>query len=829
MIKGSNTGKMIVASAILVLMVTGGYLMVLSPKPMFTKSGFVLGPQMPYEKSFVKSLTVPSKFVRYASSNAIIDITIGLKWSNETELKENLRSMSDTSSPNYQRFYTWDDFKKRYSPSKEIYNSLIYWLKNNGLYIKHTYPLRNAVTISDRISKIEHAFGVKFGVYRGDGIHTRKYYYAPMGPINLPQNLMPYISGVDGLTSANIFHTSFWTTSDNDSASQILYGQNAPHYVRGLAGADLEYLYGAVKLFNNSATGNSSSKHILPTKIRVATVLWEGTNSTGYQFAPFDPQNVRDYYNDVTPNWIQNILNSETGKSTSEFGWYSPNPNASEPSSDVDGMVNVENELDMEMVGTLAPGVNVTLVYSNGSWYQPNPLYGMSVPGESDFPDQEYNYILNTLAQMTDRTLVAVTNSWGGPGNYTTSASDSVTMQDVEALNAMGITVMAASGDGGNTTPSWPAEATWNTYGFLAIGGTTLVPNGVDNSDSLPADVPLKAENLDKNNPRFAEYVWYDIVQSLFGTQTSGTECGVTSAYPEPSWQNDTIGAGKGGRVTADIGAIANRTIILTSIQSLFGLESHVWYTQSGGIAGTSVASPVVAGLFADMAAYVGREYGWQDSGIRGFGFIAPTIYHLGYDYYVKGMYASTPPFFDVKDVYPSRYPAPPAPGYDMPTGWGVIDAWNFVHDIGFRITSVQNSITVNPGQSGIFNLKVWFPYGWNTSVGYFRVYGLPSGTTATFSADYVNPPSWSSNTTANNNLNLQISTGSNAPLGTYIIYVVGYTYNITTGHHGNLTYNLSLTLNIGNQVPEFSGSINIMLVIITMLIGTVVYKRRRN
>ncbi len=808
-----NKKRYVAVSTIAFLMIFSAYMVFMAPLPQTTKSGFVLGPMVPFEKSFNKELSNPAKFVGYANPNQKIYVTIGLKWRNEPQLDEALKSMNDPHSPMYQHFYTWEEFKAQYAPPKQIYNALIEWLQEKGLHIKSTTPLRNSVTIYDTIGHIERAFGAKFGVYKGDGVNTRKYYYAPMEPLKLPANLALYVNGIDGITSARIFHTNFWTTSTTDKSAQALYGANAPTYVRGLTGADLEYIYGVNKLFNNSATAAPSTTHIFPTKIRVATVLWEGASSTGSQYAPFDPSNVIGYFQNVTPRWIQQILVNEIGTNVSQIGWYSPSANAVPPGSNVDGNVNVENELDLEMVGTLAPGVNVTLVYSNGTYYA---SYGTSGPGESDFPDQEYNYILNTLAAKTDRTLVAVSNSWGASGNYSLTAANSVTMADVKALNALGVTIMASSGDGGNRTPSWPAEAALDTYGFLAIGGTTLVPNGVDNSASLPAAVPLTGSNLNKTSPRIGEFVW------------DGTQCGYTSAYPEPSWQNETIGTGWGGRVTADIAAIANRTIIRTSIQGWFGV-TQTWYTYSGGIAGTSVASPVMAGVFADMAAYVGRQYGWKTSGITGFGFFAPTIYHLGYDYYVNGMYASTPPFTDITQVYPYSYPAAPKTGYDMPTGWGVINAWNFIHDIGFRITSVQASVTITQGSYGVFNLKVWYPYGWTCPVGHFKVYGLPTGATGAFNVTYVTPPGWKNNTTAQSNLLLNISTTSTTPTGTYTIYVVGYTYNTTTGQYGNLTYNLTLTVNIISPVPEFGGTTWAFSIISpVLLIGAIMYFRRK-
>ncbi|NPA74900.1 MAG: peptidase S53, partial [Euryarchaeota archaeon] len=373
----------------------------MSHGPNFTKNGFLLGNLVEIKGTYSAKLANPAMYVGQPNPNEKITVTIGLKWRNSQELSEALKEINDPHSANYHHYYTWKEFKENFAPSKTVYNALISWIEENGVHIKSTYPMRNAVTIYDTVGHIQKLFHTQFGVYRGDGVNLRSRYFAPSKPLCVPANLKPYIRGIDGITSAPIFHTDFWTTSTTDTSAQALYGTSAPTYVRGLTGADLFYTYGAVDLVNNSATGAASTQHILPTKIRVATVLWEGADSYGNQYAPFDPSNVIGYYQNVTPEWIQQILTTETGSNVSQIGWYSPDANAVAPGSNVDGYVNGENELDLEMVGTLAPGVNVTLVYGNGTYYNST---GSSGPGETDFPDQEYNYILNTLLPMTDRT-----------------------------------------------------------------------------------------------------------------------------------------------------------------------------------------------------------------------------------------------------------------------------------------------------------------------------------------------------------------------------------------------------------------------------------------
>ncbi len=799
--------KALIVIGMLFVLLTASFV-ALTYKPYNVASnGFVLGEPAPYEKSYNPNLVDMSRYIGAPNKNQYIDITIALKWRNEPQLQEALRDINDPHSSQYRHFYTWNEFREKYAPPKEIYNALLDWVKSKGLHIQSTTPMRNSVIIHDTMAKIEKAFGIKFGLFKGDGIRYNSVYYANTEPVKLPANLIPYIYGVKGFNNVTKFHRMF----DTSSSYQDLLAKNLDGVTinrRYPTGADFEKLYHVFEMYNDSATAQPSTKHIFATGLRVATVLWEGASRRS-QYAPFDPNAIDYYYYKVTPTWIQNELTAEVGYNVSQLGWYGTSGTVA-PGSNTDTGVSPENELDLEMVGTLAPGVEAYCVYGPGT--------STGGPSESNFPDPEYDYILGTLVRQTDRILVGISNSWGTYGDGTLGGSSE---PDIQALNALGVTVFASSGDDAATVPSVPANVAHDTYGVVAVGGTTPIPDGTDHSGL--DDISLMAYNINfwnkpNTNPRLDEAVWYDTTSTTSNGNYWGTQCGVSSDYPEPAYQNATIGH-RGGRVIADISAVGNRTIVYLSNGGSPG-----WYL----IAGTSVASPVTAGIFAEMAAYIGRQYGYGGDNIRGFGWIAPTLYYLGYDYYNLSKYQSSPPFWDVTKVWPSGYPAPPDTGYDMPTGWGVPYAWNLVHDIGFIMTTEQGQRTVNAGQSTWYNLKVYYPYGWNTTVGHFKVYGLPSGATPTFNVSYVNAQPWLDNTTAMSNLNLTISTSTSTPTGTYTIYVVGYTVNQTSGRWGNLTYNLSLTLIVQAPVPEFSSTSLLPLLIFAVGIMAAVWRRRK-
>ncbi|MGC8689818.1 MAG: hypothetical protein ACP5UG_07245, partial [Thermoplasmata archaeon] len=165
-----------------------------------------------------------------------------------------------------------------------------------------------------------------------------------------------------------------------------------------------------------------------------------------------------------------------------------------------------ENALDLEMVGTLAPGANITCVYGPG-------LRGG--PSETNFPDPEYAIV------ATLKNLVAVSNSWGDGDSVGSSTTDNY----VKLIEANGTAVFASAGDDGDTSiQSYPANDAQNTFGFVAVGGTTLNVNGVAGY--------LNAAGTSIINTIKSQIVWYDNGNVSSNGDHWGTTSGTSTAYP---------------------------------------------------------------------------------------------------------------------------------------------------------------------------------------------------------------------------------------------------------------------------------------------------------
>ncbi|NUP51973.1 MAG: peptidase S8 and S53 subtilisin kexin sedolisin [Catenulispora sp.] len=176
--------------------------------------------------------------------------------------------------------------------------------------------------------------------------------------------------------------------------------------------------------------------------------------------------------------------------------------------------------------------------------------------------------------------------------------------------NHPGVAVVAASGDAGYAV-NYPAASQYVT----AVGGTTLTK--------------------DPNTLRG----WTEAVWNRDGFYAPGSGC---SAYePKPTFQTDT---GCANRTVADVSAVADGV----AVYQTYGARTPGW----GEFAGTSVATPVIASIYADA------------------GTPTPGTYPNSYPYATNGA--------GLNDVTsgangscPTTYLCTAGPGFDGPTGLG--------------------------------------------------------------------------------------------------------------------------------------------------------------
>ena len=458
------------------------------------------------------------------------------------------------------------------------------------------------------------------------------YYYAPISTVFYEGPYASMISNIVGLN--NEYRAKVAPMFSGSGSSQTLYG------------SDMQVAYQLKQLYSKA----------YPTGKTIVTILWSGNDSTGASVAPFAPSDISYYFNHTLP----------AGEPKPVIYGYPvdgappPGPSAANDNS----QANYESTLDLEMAGSTAPGANIVEVYG------PTPT--------NQALDDAFAAALNNGSSFAPlNNLVAISNSWGG-----SDSNDSTWMQYEQQAAARGITVFASSGDDGNTgnaAPSFPATMSYNNFGTIAVGGAEMTLTGTASTDgSGTTGIASQA-------------VWYNSPQSGDGSQG-----GVSSVFSEPSWQmssamansaitsNSSVTGVSSGRGTPDISADgANMTIYLST-------SSGASYTE---LWGTSVASPLAAGVVTTMDTYLGSNEGFMD----------PLIYKLG-QAEANGSYSTSKPFYFVANGSNGDFAA--ANGYSLAVGWGTINAYNFVQDQSGTPVVTKYSVTFT--ESGLPSGTSW-------------------------------------------------------------------------------------------------------------------------
>jgi subtilase family serine protease len=255
-----------------------------------------------------------------------------------------------------------------------------------------------------------------------------------------------------------------------------------------------------------------------------------------------------------------------------------------------------EETLDVEAVHAMAPGAKV--VY---------------VPGRS-CDDGDLDDALNKIVDKKLATIV--TNSWGSvgedePPNYLRAYQQTFIQADLE-----GIGMFFSSGDDGDdsldTADGSPVVDFPSTDPFVtAVGGTALAVGQAD-------DYQWEVGWASGTSSLSADGTAWDPTPP--GDWLYGAGGGVSSLFDQPSYQQgvvpDAIAHGK--RATPDIAMDADpQTGMLIGETQTFpdGTAKYSEYR----IGGTSLASP----LYAGMEAIADQVYG------RSHGFVNPAIYAL--------------------------------------------------------------------------------------------------------------------------------------------------------------------------------------------------------
>jgi kumamolisin len=278
-----------------------------------------------------------------------------------------------------------------------------------------------------------------------------------------------------------------------------------------------------------------------------------------------------------------------------------------------------EVNMDVQIVAGLCPGADIVVYFTT-------------------FDQKGWVDLLNEIIKGEPAGAVAVSVSWGlaeDSSDFSASARRVIDHR-LQAAALLGVTVCVSSGDDGSGDQMHDGQAHVNfpasSPHVLAVGGTQLEGD--------------------------QEVVWWQSPgdRAHGGGATGG---GVSTVFPQPSWQTVEVSAPEGsssrGRIVPDISALAGPPYY-----------QLVMLGKPAPNGGTSASAPLWAALIARSAAAADPQ--------RAPVFLAPLLYGAGPDGHPLGTSVCRDITAGDNTSTPPGWGFSAGPGFDAVSGWGVPD-----------------------------------------------------------------------------------------------------------------------------------------------------------
>jgi subtilase family serine protease len=513
-----------------------------------------------------------TNYVAAADAATDVGFRVYFGWTNPAAAEALARAVSDPHSISYGQFLTPDQFRSQFSPAANDVARVENWLRGQGFSVIYAPQNNHYLAAEGSVAQLAAAFGTQFGLYSVHGQTVR----SPVAEVSIPSTLAGIIKAVIGLDESYQFvETHRKVEAQALPTAGFRNASPLPSYW-----AELTSPYAFPAGF--TAIGGTtpwSVKGYTPDQIRGAYGI-SGFDGSGQTVAIVDAYGSPTILHDVN-QWSTNrglptmtpaqlvqvvppgVYKRPQNPKQNPLGWYG------------------EQTLDVEAVHGMAPGAKIVYV---------------GAPNNYQDLDAAMNHVVDQhLAQI-------VTNSYGFsttellPPGYILPMEDTLIQAAIE-----GIGVYFSSGDSGDetvnfgfATTEWPASSPWVT----AVGGTSL---GIGAAGARVLETGWGTSNY-ICNPR-----------TLACTRTGweyGAGGGVSAVFNEPGYQQST-GATLSGRGVPDVAALADpQTGLLVGQTQSFPDGS---YYDEYRVGGTSLASPIFAGLMALADQKAGHAHGFAN------------------------------------------------------------------------------------------------------------------------------------------------------------------------------------------------------------------------
>ncbi len=526
-----------------------------------------------------------ANLVGHAKAADAVGFRVYLGWRDAAGAEAAARAVSDPRSASYGKYLSSAEFRQQFAPAQGQVGAVKAWLKDRGFDVRYTPGNNHYVVAEGTVAQAEAAFKTTINRYKVNGKVVR----SPAKALSVPATLK-LVDGVIGLDDSWKFVepnanadappstgvvtgrpcSAYWAEKTAVTVPEA-YGETQPYAPCGYTPAQLRGAYGLTGLVADGLDGSGQTVAIIdayasPT-ILADVNQWSSRNG----LPTLKPGQLQEV---VPPGVFGRPNNTQHDPS----GWY------------------VEETLDVEAVHAMAPGAKI--VYVAG-------------PNNRRDLDAALNHVIDKhLAQI-------VTNSYGYatellPPGYVKPINDML----IQAA-ATGIGVYFASGDAGDesatfgfNTVEFPTGSPWVT----AVGGTSLAV-GADDGYLFETGWETGRTLLDATGT-----AWDGTPP---GTFLSGAGGGASCQFAQPWYQVGVVpdamsmlpdrvcGAFK-GRAVPDVSILGDTNTGFLMGQTMTFPGGIVKYGERR-VGGTSVSSPLFAGIMAVADQAAGQPHGFAN------------------------------------------------------------------------------------------------------------------------------------------------------------------------------------------------------------------------
>ena len=499
----------------------------------------------------------------------------------EAQLNALLTAVSTPGNALYRHFLTPAQYRARFEPTSASVAAVSSWLRSDGMRVTAVEASHRYVAASGSAASVERAFSVSLNTYR----HNGNLYRAASRDASVPASVAGDVLGVTGLDSAPSYATPQLQNPPppafvNARPCSAFYGQL-------LATKQADYKTALPKF--RGAYRDYAVCGYTPVQFQAAYGVPAGLNGHGVSIG------IVDAYAATTIAQDANTYSRLHGTPQFAAGQFQQSLPSSYRDANLCGGAPGwagEETLDVEASHGMAPGANV--IY-----------YGASSCLNSDLEA--------AIARIDDQNRVSiVSNSYGEPEEGETTGDIAAEEQVVKQGELQGISFLFSSGDDGDFLAAtglrqagYPASDPWVT----GVGGTSTAIGGSGNM------LWQTGWGTDKYTLSANGKGWVPIASNPFLYGSGG---GYSMLFPRPAYQSRAVPAtAPSGRAEPDVAMDADPTTGMLIGETQTFPNGAVRYSEYR-IGGTSLASPLFAGMVALASQHAGGRLGFLNPAIYG-------------------------------------------------------------------------------------------------------------------------------------------------------------------------------------------------------------------